>query len=164
MRVPAATARRIASTAARMSPSRNGSCSGSSAARNARAASASPYPRRTSTAARTSLTPSSEASASTSARSHPFRSCHDMGSSRYGGPRTELLARQVQTEQRENGDQADDAGGDPGHEPRPPATSEGHPADLRPQNEDRRGGAEGDDDHRCQQGGPLERDLERPHD
>src|SRR4051794_5320507 len=49
-----------------MSPSRNGSCGGSSPARNARASAASPSPRRTSTDAVSSLTPSSAASRATS--------------------------------------------------------------------------------------------------
>src|SRR5262245_47547510 len=120
-----------------MSPSRNGSCSGSPASRNARASSASPKPRRTSTAARTSLTPSSAPSASTSSRSHGLRSCHDMGSPRYGGPRTELrrtlFAWELEPEQRQRGDQHDEAGRDADDEPRPPAALQRLPADLRPE-------------------------------
>src|SRR5437764_6617726 len=55
-------AARIRSTAPAVSPSKNGSCSGCSPARKARASSGSPYPRRTSTLAVISLTPSAWAS------------------------------------------------------------------------------------------------------
>src|SRR6266487_651156 len=59
MRFPSAIAVRIRSTASDMSPSRKGSWSGCSPARKALASSGSPYPRRTSTLAVISLTPSS---------------------------------------------------------------------------------------------------------
>src|SRR5438105_9081895 len=62
MRRPSATAARIRSQAVRMSPRRNGSCGGSSPARNACAAAGSSYPRRTSTPAVSSLIPSEDAS------------------------------------------------------------------------------------------------------
>src|SRR5690348_2578142 len=62
MRRPAAIAARIRSHASSMSPSRNGSCGAWSPARNACAAAASVYPRRTSTPAVSSLIPSDCAS------------------------------------------------------------------------------------------------------
>src|SRR6266480_2723706 len=58
MRLPAAIAARMRSAAMPMAGSRNGSCSGCSPARKARAVSGSPYPRRTSTLAVISLRPS----------------------------------------------------------------------------------------------------------
>src|SRR5215218_7962820 len=58
------------SQAAAMSPRRNGSCPGGSAARNARAAAGSTYPRRTRTAAVSSLMPSSRARRRTSLDGH----------------------------------------------------------------------------------------------
>src|SRR5262245_293863 len=147
-----------------MSPSRNGSCSGSPASRNARALAGSARPRRTRTAARTSLTPSSAPSASTSSRSHGFRSCHDMGSPRYGGLRTELrrglFAGELEPEQRKRRDQHDHSGRDADDEPRPPAALQRLPADLRPEHDHSGRSAERDDDHGRQHRRPLERDLE----
>src|SRR5438270_1776181 len=67
MRAPASTAAVIVSTASRMSPSANGSCPGSAPSRNRRASAASQYPRRTSTPAVTSSSPSSAARARISA-------------------------------------------------------------------------------------------------
>src|SRR2546423_5284120 len=58
MRLLAAIAARMRSAAMSMAGSRNGSCSGCSPARKARAVSGSPYPRRTSTLAVISLRPS----------------------------------------------------------------------------------------------------------
>src|SRR5678816_121383 len=63
-------AARIAAHAASMSPSRKGSWSGTSAARNARASAGSEYPRLTSTLAVVSERPSAPASAVTSGRGH----------------------------------------------------------------------------------------------
>ena len=78
------------STATTMSPSVCGSCAGGSAARNPRAASGSSSPRRTSTVAVVSLTPSSSASASTRLQSHgrvvQRPSC--IAARRYGRDRT----------------------------------------------------------------------------
>src|SRR5438067_11833491 len=76
-----------------MSPSWNGSCSGSFASRKARARSGSPYPRRTSTLAVTGLSSSSLASESTCSRGAGLRSVQrsfGTGSPPYGGRRTEL--------------------------------------------------------------------------
>src|SRR5918996_1858138 len=70
MRVPPATAARMRSIATAMSPSRKGSCPGSSASRKRRALAGSAYPRRTSTDAVISLSPSSRASASAAAASY----------------------------------------------------------------------------------------------
>ena len=72
---PPSMAARMAAQAPRMSPSRNGSCSGLAAERNASAASGSPYPRRTRTPAVVSETPRAFASATTSRRGHG-RSVH----------------------------------------------------------------------------------------
>src|SRR5215211_616645 len=77
--------------------------------------------------------------------------------------RTEkLFAGELEPEQRERRDQHDDPGGDPDHEPRPPAALQRLPADLRPEHDQARRGAERDDDHGSQNGGALERDLEQP--
>src|SRR6185295_20136629 len=70
MGLPASMAARMAVHAASMSPRRNGSCSGISAARNACAFAGSEYPRLTSTLAVVSERPRALASAETSGRGH----------------------------------------------------------------------------------------------
>src|SRR5437763_823732 len=69
MRRPPATAARIASHAAAISPRPSGSCAGSAPSRNARARVTSSYPRRTSTAAVVGLSSSPRASTATASRS-----------------------------------------------------------------------------------------------
>src|SRR5437868_5070169 len=92
MRLPADTASRTASTAPAMSPRRNGSCAGASPARNARAASGSARPRRTSTDAVTFEMPSAAASARASRCSQgPIVQSPDTRPS-YGGGRTEAVS------------------------------------------------------------------------
>src|SRR5919201_413421 len=95
MRLPSAIAARMRETAVSMSPSRNGSCGGCSPARNARASSGSPYPRRTSTLAVISLAPSSWARALDSRCGHG-RIVHVpccIARPRYGGRRTDSASR-----------------------------------------------------------------------
>src|SRR5262245_23637965 len=70
MRLPAEIADLIVSTPAAMSPSRNGSWPGDAPSRNARASSGSSYPRRTSTRAVVSLSPSASARARAASWEH----------------------------------------------------------------------------------------------
>src|SRR5918994_6301826 len=94
MRPPAAIAARIRAQAIAVSPSRPASWRGGSAARKARAAPGSPYPRRTRTLAVTQLIPSAPARALASScgqgRIVHVPCC--IVRSRYGGGRTELFA------------------------------------------------------------------------
>ena len=92
MRFPAVIAAWIVSTAAAMSPSRNGSCPGGAPARKVRAPAGSVWPLRTRTLAVSSLTPSSRVSARTASGGQGLivQTPCCMGSPRYEHGRTAI--------------------------------------------------------------------------